>query len=216
MSKSTNTFTEESKTRLLLFLWDLGGYENKVKKGDLMGRLKRNKEKSALYNPVFDDLEQLEAITRTKKGSSFLVSLTDRGVEILDKGLQSPEFEFGGNQVGSRVANALLKWIRQLDSTPRVTDKIQSLAEFKPVILDIFEKLDKGYNYGGLVPIWHLRQELGNKVDRTDFNELMMEMQAQEIFDLQSGEAKGATEQQKQDSITSEIRGLLFFAGLVS
>ncbi len=37
-------------------------------------------------------------------------------------------------------------------------------------------------------------------------------MQAEQLFDLQSGEARGATEEQKQDSIYSDIRGLLFYA----
>ncbi len=40
----------------------------------------------------------------------------------------------------------------------------------------------------------------------------MMEMQAEQLFYLQSGEARGATEDQKRDSITDEVRGLLFFA----
>jgi hypothetical protein len=40
----------------------------------------------------------------------------------------------------------------------------------------------------------------------------MMEMQAEQEFYLQTGEAREATEDQKRDSITNEIRGLLFYA----
>jgi hypothetical protein len=76
----------------------------------------------------------------------------------------------------------------------------------------MFEKLNKTHNYSGLVPIWHLRRELEERVSREEFNNWMMEMQAEQLFYLQSGEARGATEDQKRNSITDEVRGLLFFA----
>jgi hypothetical protein len=89
---------------------------------------------------------------------------------------------------------------------------IASYDEFKPEVLALFEKLDKSYNYSGLVPIWHLRQALETRLAREEFNNWMMEMQAEQLFYLQSGEARGATDNQKRDSITDEVRGLLFFA----
>jgi hypothetical protein len=89
---------------------------------------------------------------------------------------------------------------------------IASYKEFKSEVLPLFEKLNKSYNYSGLVPIWHLRQALGTRIGREEFNNWMMEMQAEQLFYLQSGEARGATEDQKRDSITDDVRGLLFFA----
>jgi hypothetical protein len=76
----------------------------------------------------------------------------------------------------------------------------------------LFEKLDKSYNYSGLVPIWHLRRELGERIGRDEFTNWMMQMQGEQLFYLQSGEARGATDDQKRDSITDDVRGLLFFA----
>ncbi|MFM6308725.1 MAG: hypothetical protein ACKPGB_10710, partial [Dolichospermum sp.] len=61
-------------------------------------------------------------------------------------------------------------------------------------------------------PIWQIRKEVGNRLQRDQFNTWIMDMQAEQLLYLQSGEARGATEEQKQDSINSEIRGLLFFA----
>jgi hypothetical protein len=49
-------------------------------------------------------------------------------------------------------------------------------------------------------------------MSRENFKDLIMQMQADRLFYLQSGEARGATDEQKQDSISDDIRGLLFFA----
>jgi hypothetical protein len=111
----------------------------------------------------------------------------------------------------------LLRLLRQVDvvvAAPVVSGGgvIGSYEEFKSEILNLFEKLDKTYNHAGLVPIWQIRQELGNRVERDQFNDWMMNTQAEQLLYLQSGEARGATEDQKRDSINSEVRGLLFFA----
>ena len=76
--------------------------------------------------------------------------------------------------------------------------------------------LDNSYSYSGLVPIWHLRRELSKQVSPEEFNDWMMQMQASQLLYLQSGEARGASEDEKRDSIHSEIRGLLFFASKLS
>jgi hypothetical protein len=209
----------QAKTRLLLALWDMGEPGLGIKKGDLMRRVVRTGEKSADYQPILDDLGQEGAIAITKAKGATLISLSDRGRQVLAAGLKSTEFAFGGNQVGSRVANALLKWIRQvgevttgLDSKPVVAIKaIASYDEFKVLALDTFEKLDRSYNYAGLVPIWHVRQNIGDRASQEQFNTWIMQMQGEQLFYLQSGEARGATEDQKRASITSEVRGLLFF-----
>lgn len=208
-----------AKTRILLALWDMGGANIQVKKGDLTERIKRTNERAADYQGVFGQLEESGAIAISKN----LVSLSDKGVQTLGEGLKNADFEFDGTQIGSRTANALLKWIREMGTLDggvaasagkgkATGGAIASYDEFKPEILDLFEKLDKGYNYSGLVPLWHLRHELGERVSREEFNNWMMETQGEQLFYLQSGEARGATDDQKRDSITSEIRGLLFFA----
>jgi hypothetical protein len=103
----------EDRTRLLLFLWDMGSSE--VPKGELTEKLKRNKETATMYQPVFEQLDKDGAITCSTMGNAAKVSMMDKGMQMLEDGLKNPEFKFDGNQVGSNVANALLKWIGSSD-----------------------------------------------------------------------------------------------------
>jgi hypothetical protein len=149
--------------------------------------------------------------------------MTNKGLQMLDAGLKSPDFEFDGKHVRAKDVDALLQWIRErytlsnraisvAEAAKTGKPTIASYEDFKSEVLPLFERLDKTSNYSGLVPIWHLRRELGKRVSPEEFNNWIMEMQAEQLFYLQSGEARGATDDQKRNSITSEIRGLLFFA----
>lgn len=159
------------------------------------------------------ELEKVGVIKIAKKNKAETVFLTNKGLQMLDEGLKNPEFKYESN-IGAKTANALLKWIREMDGKAAKTENnaIASYDEFKSEALTLFDKLDKGYSYSGLVPIWHLRREMGQRVERDQFTNWMMEMQAEKLLYLQSGEARGATEEQKEASINSEIRGLLFYA----
>jgi hypothetical protein len=212
-----------AKTRLLLALWELGANEQKVAKGKLSKRVVSKGQKITDYQGILEDLQEQGAITILKKGSAISYTLNSPiGLDVLGAGLRSDEFEFeSGKTIGTWVANALLRWFRQvgvvvnktvvLDNGVKV-EVIGSYEEFKLEILDLFDKLDSSYSHAGLVPIWQIRKEVGNRLQRDQFNTWIMDMQAEQLLYLQSGEARGATEEQKQDSINSEIRGLLFFA----
>lgn len=212
-----------AKTRLLLALWELGANEQKVAKGKLSKRVVSKGQKITDYQGILEDLQAQGAITILKKGSAISYTLNSPiGLDVLGAGLRSDEFEFeSGKTIGTWVANALLRWFRQvgvvvnktvvLDNGVKV-EVIASYEEFKLEILGLFDKLDKSYSHAGLVPIWQIRKEVGNRLQRDQFNTWIMDMQAEQLLYLQSGEARGATEEQKQDSINSEIRGLLFFA----
>jgi hypothetical protein len=226
----SNTLTPEeqavwdakAKVRVLLNLWDLGGGRMKVKKGDLTKRIVRTNETSQRYVEVLGELQATGAIEYSLVNRVTLVELSAKGKEVLAQGLKSKDslFEFDGSQIGTRLGNSLLKWIRHQDGAASVAVEkgkadvgtIASYDDFKSQALALFEKLDKGYNYRGLVPIWHLRRELGEQVSRENFKDLIMQMQADRLFYLQSGEARGATDEQKRDSISDDVRGLLFFA----
>ena len=212
----------KAKVRVLLNLWDLGGGKMMVKKGELTKRIVRTNETSVKYRDVLGELQEAGAIVYSLVNRVTLVELSAKGKEVLADGLKSRDslFEFDGSQIGARLGNALLKWIRHQDGAASVAVEkgkkdagaIVSYDDFKSQALALFEKLDKGYNYMGLVPIWHLRRELGERVKREDFKDLIMQMQADRLFYLQSGEARGATDEQKRDSIGDDVRGLLFFA----
>ncbi|MFB2917143.1 hypothetical protein [Aerosakkonema funiforme] len=213
-AQGTNT---HAKVRLLLALWDLGGAQQEVATGQLTRRIVPKGGKKGDFQELFDELQGEGAIEVSKKG----YKMPAKGVEMLSGILKSPDFRFR-SQVGAKTANALLKWIGaggtlgDGGTAPAAAGKgvegaIGSYDEFKLEALALFDKLDKGYNYMGIVPIWHLRQELGERLSREDFNNWIMQMQAEQLFYLQSGEARGATDEQKRNSITDEVRGLLFF-----
>lgn len=216
----------ESKTRLLLYLWDLNGIEEQVKKGELTKRLVRSGERSATYQGLFEELESKAAIALARQGSSVKVSLTEVGVRMLGEGLQHPEFHFSGNQIGTRVANALLKWIRQQDAIP--TDgavgngqetaiaPIADYEEFSRVLLALYDKLNREYNLDDLVPIYRLRRELGDRVSRSQFNEWLLEMQANDIFQLKAGEMPDLTPDRREDSLTLPSGGFRYYAKLLN
>lgn len=222
-SKNKDLQGSYAKTRLLLALWELGANEQKVAKGELRKRVVSKGQKITDYQGILEDLQEQGAITILKKGSAISYTLNSPiGLDVLGAGLRSDEFEFeSGKTIGTWVANALLRWFRQfgvvvnktvvLDNGVKV-EVIDSYEEFKLEILDLFDKLDRSYSHAGLVPIWQIRKEVGNRLQRDQFNTWIMDMQAEQLLYLQSGEARGATEEQKQDSINSEIRGLLFFA----
>ena len=98
--KSSET---RARTRLLLALWDLGGIKQEVKKGELSKRLVSKGQKIADYQNVFEELENEQAISKSKTG--YCLELP-RGLEVLDKNLKSTEFEFEGTIVGTWAANA--------------------------------------------------------------------------------------------------------------
>ncbi|MDY6897853.1 MAG: hypothetical protein SWZ49_07200 [Cyanobacteriota bacterium] len=223
----------QAKTRLLLALLEA---QEPLKKSQLNSRVVPKKEKVKDYQSVFNELQEFGAIKKSKQGYSLVLP---KGLELLDESLKTRDFVFEGTIVGTWAANALLKFINEnsenhkclnvdsqlLNNTKifnknEVLDKqqehIESYGEFESQVLSLFEKLDKSYNYSGLVPIWHLRRELSKQVSPEKFNDWMMQMQASQLLYLQSGEARGASEDEKQDSIHSEIRGLLFFASKLS
>lgn len=211
-AKESPPKTQET-TRLLLALWELGANETALPKGKLPDRAKRP---ATVFNQLVED----GAIKVEKQKSSSRVFLEAKGVEQLTKELKTVDFALSGATTGAWLARGLLKWLQQLETVTAIAstngkaakDAIASYEEFKSEALTLFDELNKGFNYAGLVPIWHLRQKFSDRLKRTEFNDWTMQMQAEQLFYLQSGEAIGATEEQKQDSISSEIRGLLFYA----
>jgi hypothetical protein len=133
-TKSSKTETESPKsqlkpevqTRLLLFLWDMGGKE--ISQGELTEKLKRRKEKATVYQPIFQQLDKDGAIAVSTEGKISKVSLMDKGLQMLESGLKNPEFKFDGDRIGTNVANALVKWIASLDKSANVDPDKSAIA----------------------------------------------------------------------------------------
>lgn len=221
-AKSQNSTINEhqSKTRLLLALWDMGGAHQDVKKTELTKRVLQPKEKAGDYHSFFEQLEKEEAIALTTKNRLVKVSLTDKGLQILDAGLKNPNFESSAKQVRAKDFNTLLKWIRHLDGAVSISNgqakptasAIASYEEFKPVALEVYDQLNQDYNLDDLVPIYRIRREIGDHVTRSQFNEWLLEMQADDIFQLLEGSVEDSAPDKLEDSITTKVSGLRCYA----
>ncbi len=208
----------KAKVRVLLNLWDLGGGKMMVKKGDLTKRIVRTNETSVKYQGVLGELQEAGAIVYSLSNRVTLVELSARGKEVLADGLKSRDslFEFDGSQIGTRLGNALLKWIRHQDgATVVVVEKgkedvgaIASYEEFKAVALDVYDSLNRDYNLDDLVPIYRMRRAIGERVGRSEFNEWLLEMQATDLIQLIGGSVEDLAPDKIEDSITTKVNGL--------
>lgn len=223
---SSNAEILSKEVRLLLCLWDLGGFE--VKKGDLNPRLKRKKETAGDYQNAYTSLTEAGAIAISKNKVSLL---KPKGIEVLSEGLKSADFQFN-SPIGAKMANTLLKWIREEDTSVMggVVDSAKSAKsgdgaeapttnwgitlydEFKSVALEVYDKLNRDYNLDNLVPIYRIRREIGQRVSRSQFSEWLLEMQADDILQLMGGEMPDITSDKREDSITIPGAGLRYYA----
>jgi hypothetical protein len=221
-AKDSGVDEQQAKTRLLLALWDMGGGNGGVKKGELTDRVKRKSEKSGDYRQVFEQLEEAEAIAIETQKRVAHVSLKDKGLEILSSGLKSPDFQYEA-AVGAKTVNALLRWFRekgipsdgaQSATASGKTSKgaIASYDKFKHVALDVYDRLNRDYNLDDLVPIYRIRREIGDRVSRSQFNEWLLEMQADDIFQLLEGSVEDSAPDKIEDSITTKVNGLRCYA----
>ncbi|WGV25767.1 hypothetical protein [Halotia branconii] len=215
--------TVQTQTRLLLALWDLGGTQQEVKKGQLTKRIISKGKKIADYQGVLEELQQQGAIAISNKGYTLT---SPKGLEVLGDGLKSGNFKFEGTIVGTWAANALIKWISHIDIAVTsanvpvngkgvLTDLSKGIAsydEFKSAALEVYDKLNYEYNFNNLVPIYRIRRTIGDQVSRTNFNDLLLEMQANDILQLQGGSVEDSAPDKIEDSVTTELDGLRCYA----
>ena len=212
----------KAKVRVLLNLWDLGGGKMMVKKGDLTKRIVRTNETSVKYRDILGELQEAGAIVYSLVNRVTLVELSAKGKEVLADGLKSRDslFEFDGSQIGTRLGNALLKWIRHQDGAAGVAVEkgkedvraFGSYEEFKAVALKVYDSLNRDYNLDDLVPIYRMRRAIGERVGRSEFNEWLLEMQANDIFQLMAGEIPDITPDKREDSIIIPGGTLRYYA----
>ena len=208
----------KAKVRVLLNLWDLGGGKMMVKKGDLTKRIVRTNETSQRYVGVLGELQESGAIEYSLVNRVTMVELSAKGKEVLAQGIKSRDslFEFDGSQIGTRLGNSLLKWIRHQDGAASVAVEkgkgdvgaIASYDDFKAVALDVYDSLNRDYNLDDLVPIYRMRRAIGEMVGRSEFNEWLLEMQATDIFQLIGGSVEDSAPDKIEDSITTKVNGL--------
>ncbi|MFN7412663.1 MAG: hypothetical protein ACK5RT_01900 [Dolichospermum sp.] len=212
-AQAKNLQTLYAQTRLLLALWDLGANEQEVRKGLLTKRIVAKGQKMADYKDILEDLQEQGAVTISRTGYTLKSPI---GLDVLGAGLRSGEFKFEGTIVGTWAANALLRWIGQINvvAAPVASGGgvIGSYEEFKSVTLDVYDKLNYEHNLNNLVPIYRIRREIGERVNRTEFNDFLLEMQADDIFQLQGGSVEDSAPDKIEDSIKTALDGLRCYA----
>jgi hypothetical protein len=194
MSMATNF-----ETRFLLMLWDLGGAS--VLKGKVNGCFSGKTEEA---NEARAALVQDGAIELSEDGKR--LTLTDAGKKALGDGLKQ-EFVFEA-QIGAKMANALLKWMRGASEV----EVIGSYEAFKVAVLDTYDQLNRDFNLDNLVPIYRIRRVIGGRVSRSNFNAWLLKMQTEKVFRLQGGSVEDSAPDKIEDSITTEVSGLRCFA----
>lgn len=105
--------------------------------------------------------------------------------------------------------------------TPKATktatsSKITSYERFKEEVLSIYTRLNTEYNLHHLVPIYRLRREIGDRTTRTEFNNWLLQMQSEDIFQLMAGEMPGITPDKREDSLTIPDVGFRYYTQLLN
>lgn len=205
--------TVNTEIRLLLNLWDLGSGQGLVNRSTLLRPYKGKDKKEAVYK-VLQELADGGAIAQTDDKKVVKMSLTDAGLQKLAAGLYG-EFGFEGQLVGSRLANAAVKWFRQNQGQAVAVvsaSKISSYDEFKVVALETYDQLRRDYNFDTLVPIYRIRRAIGDRVTRSQFSDWMLEMQSNDLFQLQSSGLEDDAPDKLEDSIMTKVSGLRCYA----
>ena len=219
----TSQVVSKDETRLLLAVWDLNGLTTPIQKGKVLERIKRMKEKSSDYESSFESLKRAEAIAIVPGGKRYeRISLLPEGIKLLGMGLNSSDFKFEA-QIGAKTANALLEWFRQhanLASSSQTNGKVEKAAimsydKFKNLALEVYNRLNRDYNYDYLVPIYRIRREIGEKVSRSQFDNGVLEMQTNNLWQLIGGEMPDITPDKADDSIKTALGGVRYYAKLI-
>jgi hypothetical protein len=206
----------------LLNLWKLSGETliESEQKGISVNSLKRHS-----LGKKYIEHTRKEAIIESLKSNNLvelkienkreLLFLTEAGKAHLIKQLADANFDFFGTVIGTRLVNTVLRLMRlnvnNSLSIP-VSNKITSYDDFQVLVMAIYDRLNKEYNYGHLVPIYKIRREIGDQVSRLDFNDWLLKMQANDIWLLQGGSIEDGAKDKMEDSIYTEIGGYRCYA----
>jgi hypothetical protein len=198
------------EVRVLLVLWDLGG--TSVRKGELNSRFSG---KAAHTKEAYTKLLKVGAIEVA--GNS--LTLTDTGKILLSKSLAGGDFKFEA-QIGAKTANSLLKWLRSqpTEGESKFVNEmtIDSYEFFKSVVLETYTQLNRDFNLDDLVPIYRIRRNIGDRLKRHEFDNWLLTMQADDLFQLQGGSLPDGDRSKIEDSVTTELSGLRCYATLLA
>jgi hypothetical protein len=148
--------------------------------------------------------------------------LTDSGKTALADALVRSKFTFKTTIISTRTANALLEWFRS-NPVPSaepvakaVGSTIESYEAFKVVALGTFDRLNRDFNMDNLVPIYRIRREIGDRVERSEFSDWLLKMQSDDVLQLSEGSVEDSAPEKIQDSVTTKLGKLRCYAQRIS
>lgn len=204
------------QTRALLSLWSLEKREGKAVSA---GKLSKHKA-------LFQEMEAAGTIQITRNSRYQYFSISEKGKGKLLQGLTGADFSFAGTVVSTRESLDALELVvgqnagiaiaptangNGKTAEVKAVKAIASYEEFKTVALEVFDRLNRDYNMDNLVPIYRIRRELGDRVSRAEFSEWLLEMQAQDIWQLIGGEMPDITPDKAEDSIKTALGGVRYY-----
>lgn len=210
------TPAQYTKTIILLGLWDLHGLNVPIARSKVLNLVKRKGDTISNYTNVITDLLQDKLIEASGSPYQPKWLLTQDGLEALRTGLLDREFGFEGINLRVKTANALLKWIRATDD-PSTIQSIQpstilSYELFKTKALEIFDRLNSDFNLDNFIPIYRIRREIGNQVERSNFSSWLLKMQSEDILQLLEGSIEDSSSDKVEDSVRTPLGKLRCYA----
>jgi hypothetical protein len=111
-------------------------------------------------------------------------------------------------RIRERQAGASLP-VQKTETKSKTAAPIQKYKDFESEISKTYDRLNKDYNLGGLVSISRVREEVGDRVSRSQFNDWLLQMQENDKFRLIGGETVNPRDQ--QGGVTTSLGGARFF-----
>ncbi len=193
---------------LLLKIWSL--------EEDEASKSKFKPSSAPAYEKALESLEREGALSVRQKTTKIkMYSITNSGKDKLSQGMLSQGFIFSSN-IGAKTANAILLWFRENYEVSNIDpnqkpNQIQTYDEFKEFALQVHQELDRDYNLANLVPIYRVRRAVGDRVSRLQFSDWLLEMQANDLIQLISGDLYDVTQDQREDSVIIPGGNLRFY-----
>jgi hypothetical protein len=207
----TANINSQGEIRLLLALFYLGGQD--ISQTQWLNIFKRKSERISDFQKSVASLQEENSVKINVIKSQRQVSLLPAGKRRLAQALADGQLSCDGIVVSTKFAKALLQWIKSEGNQSKVDrEKIDSYPEFKKASLKVYDRLNQDFKYGNLVPIYQIRRQIGEAVDRSQFDEWLLEMQADDILQLLEGSVEDSAQDKMADSIRTELSGFRCYA----
>ncbi len=171
--------------------------------------VKQNKSK---LTAIQQQKNGLKSNTTTKQAKA--EAKTKAKAEAVAKAKANAEAE--AKTKAKAEAEAKAKAEAEAAAKAKAKGKIDSYDKFSTEIVDAYKQLNKDYNYEDLVPIHHLRQVMGNRMSRSQFDNWLIEMQANDKFQLMQGDMSNVTPKQKKDGLDIPDVGMRNYAKITA